>query len=274
LVPDDDGGRGENGAELAGGECFEGVQAGLVFGRGYAAQAIEAAQKIFGGSFSLQRVAFDAAGNEILVGIAPPAGKRDDMVEDAPTSDEPPQTIKAQAALARMNGLAPAAHLQEIHLLEVGPAGPLGEAGGHRALGRCGVYLVGQEDFDHVASQGAVDQAQGALGGETAHGVASGLVREANAAGEPNDRETELALAFEAAMPQEMGVDHALGKIEAQARHESIFELFPDECSIGFLVFHDLGSLAGIGKLTANRKKGERREHREHGDRSTERTEK
>jgi hypothetical protein len=35
-----------------------------------------------------------------------------------------------------------------------------------------------------------------------------------------------------------MGVDHALGKIEAQARDEIIFELFPDEFRIGFIVFH------------------------------------
>jgi len=116
------------------------------------------------------------------------------------------------------------------------------EAGGHSALVRRGVYLVRQKDFDQVASQGTVDQAQSALGSETAHSVASGLVREANATGEPNDRKTELALAFEAAVAQEMGVDHALGKIEAQARHENIFELFPDECSIGLLVCHGLGS--------------------------------
>jgi hypothetical protein len=93
-----------------------------------------------------------------------------------------------------------------------------------------------------VASLGAVDQAQGALGGETAHGVASGLVREANATSEPGNRETELTLAFEAAMPQEMGVDRALGKIEAQAGRENIFKLFPDKLSIGFFVFHGLGS--------------------------------
>jgi len=60
----------------------------------------------------------------------------------------------------------------------------------------------------------------------------------ANARGEPDDRKTELALAFEAAMPQEVGVDRALGKIEAQAGHENIFELFPDEFSVGFFVFH------------------------------------
>jgi len=142
LVPDHDGGRGENGAELAGSEGFQGAQAAFEFGGGYAAQAIEGAQKIFGGGCSLLRVAFDAAGNEIAVGIAASADMRDDMVEDSPTSDKPPQTIKAQAALARMNGLAPAADLQEIHLLEVGAAGPAGEAGGHSAIGRRGVDLL------------------------------------------------------------------------------------------------------------------------------------
>ena len=142
LICDHDGGRGEKGAELAGGERFQGAQADFELGRSQAAQAIEGAQKIFGGSFSLLRVAFDAAGNEIAVGIAPPADMRDDMVEDSPTSEEPPQTIKAQAAVARVNGLAPTAHLQEVHLLEAGAAGPPGEAGGHEALVRRGVYLL------------------------------------------------------------------------------------------------------------------------------------
>jgi len=55
-------------------------------------------------------------------------------------------------------------------------------------------------------------------------------------------------------MPQEMGVDHALGNIETQAWHENIVELFPDEFSIGFIVFHGLGSKE---ELTV-RSKGER----------------
>jgi hypothetical protein len=53
LISDDDGGRGENGAEVARSECVQGAQAGVEFGRGQAAQAKEAAQKIFGGRFSL-----------------------------------------------------------------------------------------------------------------------------------------------------------------------------------------------------------------------------
>src|SRR5258708_752801 len=72
LLPHDDGGRGENGAELAGSECFEGAQAGFEFGGGYAAQAIEGAQKIFGGGCSLLRVAIDATGNKSAVRNSPP----------------------------------------------------------------------------------------------------------------------------------------------------------------------------------------------------------
>jgi len=242
LLRYDDGGRGENGAELAGGERVQGAKAAFEFDRSQAAQAKEGAQKIFGGRFSLLGVAFNAAGNEIAVGIAASTGSRDDVVEHSPTSDETPQAIKAMAALARMNGLTPAADLQEVQLLEVAAAWPPGDARGHCALVRCGVHLVRQQDFDQVTSLAAVHHAQGALGSEAAHGVASGPVRKANATGEPDDRKTELALAFEAAMPQEMGVDRSLGKIEAQAGHENIFELFPDEFSVGFFVFHGLGS--------------------------------
>lgn len=93
-----------------------------------------------------------------------------------------------------------------------------------------------------MASLAAVHQAQRAFGSETAHGAASGPAGKARATGEPNDRKTELALAFEVAMPQEVGVHHALGKIEAQAGREDIFELLPDEFSVGFFGFHGLGS--------------------------------
>lgn len=142
VLRDDDGGRGEIGAELPGGERVQGAQAGVEFGRRQTAQAKEAAQKIFGGRFSLPGVAFDAAGDEITVRIAASAGPRDNMVEHSPTSDEAPQAIKALAALARMNGLAPAAHLQEIQLLEVAAAWPPGDARGHCALVWRGGYLV------------------------------------------------------------------------------------------------------------------------------------
>src|SRR5208282_3659914 len=77
---------------------------------------------------------------------------------------------------------------------------------------------------------------------KAAYGLARGPVREVSAAGEPANGKVKPGLPFEAAMPQEISVDDALGKIEAQARHEIIFELFPDELSIDFFVFHGWGS--------------------------------
>jgi hypothetical protein len=86
------------------------------------------------------------------------------------------------------------------------------------------------------------DQTQSTLGNEAAYGLARGRVRDMSVVPQPPNRKVELPFAREAAMPQKMGIDHALAKIQAQARHEIILELFPDECSIGFFVFHGLGS--------------------------------
>lgn len=232
------GGRAEDRAKLTGGEGLEGAEAGLEFGGGYAALAVQGAQKIFGAAFSFLRIALGTAGNEIAVRIGPAAGLRDDMVEDSPTNEKPPQTIEAPAALAHVNGLAPAQPLKEIHLLDVGAAVPPAKAGSQGRLLHRGVDLVRQENFDQMARLGAVNQAQGALGSEAAHGVASDGLRKAKATAEPDNSKAEFALAFEAALPHEIGIDDALGKIEAQARNEILFELLPEECSIWFVVFH------------------------------------
>jgi hypothetical protein len=242
VLRDHDGGRGEDGAELAGGERVEGAEAVFEFRGGQAAQTKEAAKKILSSHFSLLRVAFGTARNEVAVGIGPAAGLWDDVVEDPPTTEEAPKTIKAPAAIANMNGLAPAADRQEIHLFEVVGAGTPTEADGQRGLTGCVLYLVWQKDFGQVSGHSAVHQAKSALSSETADRLARGCVREANATGETGNGKTELALAFETAMPNEVVIDHALGKSEAQAGHENVIELFPEECGIGFVVFHSLGS--------------------------------
>jgi hypothetical protein len=107
------------------------------------------------------------------------------------------------------------------------------------------VNFVGQEEFDDVASAGAFYEAQSALFDESAHGLTSGSGGEANAAGQPEDGKAELGLPFEARVAQEMVIDHALNEIEAEPRHESVFDLFQDEggvgdAGVGFAVFHDL----------------------------------
>src|SRR5258708_33323560 len=104
LVSGGDGGRQEDGAEFAGGESVQGAQLGFEFGRGNAALAEEAAQKVFGGHFSLLRVAFATAGNQIAAGVAASASPWNDVVEDSPTTEEPPQTITAAGTVAHVNG--------------------------------------------------------------------------------------------------------------------------------------------------------------------------
>ena len=93
-----------------------------------------------------------------------------------------------------------------------------------------------------MASLRTGDQTQTTLGNKAAHGLARGRVRDMIVECEPPNGKAELRFAREAAMPHKMRVDHSLAKIEAQARHEIILELFPDECGIGFIVFHGLGS--------------------------------
>ena len=52
----------------------------------------------------------------------------------------------------------------------------------------------------------------------------------------PNGK-AKLRFACTAAMPQQVSIDHAVAKIEAQAGHENVIELFPEERSIRFIVF-------------------------------------
>jgi hypothetical protein len=88
---------------LAGGEQIHSAEAVGKFGGGYAALAAEGAQKIFRCGFSFLGIAFGAAGNEVAVGIAAPAGKGDDMIEAARARSELGQAIEAEAPVARVN---------------------------------------------------------------------------------------------------------------------------------------------------------------------------
>jgi len=57
----------------------------------------------------------------------------------------------------------------------------------------------------------ALDQAQNASRNQATHRLASGFLRETNTAGKPGHRKAETELAFEAAMPEKMRVDSAVG---------------------------------------------------------------
>lgn len=228
----------EHGAEFAGGEGVQSAEAVGKFGGGYAALAAEGAEKIVGGGFAFLGVALGAAGDEVAVRVLSSAGERDDVVEAAGARGELGQAVEAEAAVARMNGRAARFRSQEIRLLDAGGAWTAGEATRHRSVRSGGVNLVWQKNLDHVARAGAFEEAKSALLDESTHRLARGSFREPNAAGEPLNGKAEPELAFKAGVAQEMIIDHALNEIEAQARDELVFDLFPDEQGIEFFVFH------------------------------------
>ncbi len=226
------------GPELAGRKRFDRSQPSSEFGGRQTPVAVERAQKTLCRGFSFQCVAFCAGGNDVAVRIAAPPHLRYHMIEAAHPGGQPPQTIEAHAAFARMNGLPQRLRLQEIHLLEVARAGPPRRAA-RDSIRTDGTNLAGQPDLDDVAGFRAFDQAQSPLGHQAPHRQAHGPGREAVAARKPKNRKAQPQPVFQPAMPQQMRIDGALGECEAQPRHQNIFELFPDEDSIGFADFHD-----------------------------------
>ena len=61
------------GGGLAGGEGVESAETGVEFGGGDAALAVEPAEEMGGGTLAFERIAFEAGGNQVAVGVAPGA---------------------------------------------------------------------------------------------------------------------------------------------------------------------------------------------------------
>jgi len=105
--------------EFAGGEGFEGAEAGVHFGGGEAAVAEEPAEKIGGRAFAFQRIAFEAARDQVAVGIRAALGERHDVVEDLDARVGASQAIETVAAFAEVDGLAESAGLEEVEVFEI-----------------------------------------------------------------------------------------------------------------------------------------------------------
>ena len=137
--------------ELAGSEGVEGAEAGVELGGGQAALAVEPAEKIGGGTFSFERIAFEAGGNQVAIGVAPRPGAGHDVVEALDTRVGAAQTIKTMAAFAEVDGLAQGAGLEEVEVFQVGGlrgAGGAADGDGARHGGQAGAKaanLIGQE---------------------------------------------------------------------------------------------------------------------------------
>ncbi len=234
--------------ELAGSEGVEGAETGVELGRGDAAFAVEPAEKMGGGTLAFERIAFEAAGNQVAVGIAPRPGAGHDVVEALDARVGAAQAIKTMAAFAEVDGLAQGAGLEEVEAFEVeGLRGAGGAADGPRHGGQAlpggqagakAANLIGQAHVNDVASFAATDEAEHTEDDEAADRFTHGAGADANAAGEPGHGEAELELAFETAVADEMRIDGAVGDGQAQPREEKVLELYPKMLEIQFFAFH------------------------------------
>ena len=138
-----------------------------------------------------------------------------------------------------MDGLAQSLGFHEIGVLDAGGDRQPGRAAGGDEIGAEGANLFRQADHDHVTDLVAFDQAQGVVIEEAAQRTTRGHLAEADTPGEPENGKAEAEPPFETTVAQKMRIDGALDDGEAQARHEKIFELFPEVFGVWFLVFHD-----------------------------------
>jgi hypothetical protein len=108
------------GPKLARGEGIKGTLAAGEFGTGQAAFAVEPAEEILRAPLPFLRIAFQAGGDKVAVGIAPQLRTRHDVIEAPHRGCEPAQTVKAEPALPRVDGLPQRLGLHKIDLLEAG----------------------------------------------------------------------------------------------------------------------------------------------------------
>jgi len=224
--------------KLAGGEGVEGAETGVELGGGDAALAIEPAEKIGGGTLSFERIAFEAGGNQVAIGVAPRPGTGHDVVEALDARVGAAQTIKTMAAFAEVDGLAQGAGLEEVEVFQVGGLRGAGGAAYGDCAGAKAANLIGQAHANDVAGFAATDEAERTEDDEATDRFTHGAGADANAAGEPGHGEAELELAFETAVADEMRIDGAVGDGQAQPREEKVLELYPKMLEIQFFAFH------------------------------------
>jgi hypothetical protein len=102
--------------ELAGGEVIEGAEAAGELVGAQAAVAVERAHKFFRVALGLERIAIQAARDEVAARIGAELRLRHDVVDALLMGHEPAQAIEAAASLAAVDGAALRMGPEEIGL--------------------------------------------------------------------------------------------------------------------------------------------------------------
>jgi len=105
--------------------------------------------------------------------------------------------------------------LEEIHVLNTISARLPGSVASPLGMGAHAGNFLGQAYLRHVTGLAAFDQAQCALRGQPANGLARRAHGKVDITGQPWNRKPQPPLTFQAAVPHEMGIDHVVDNREA-----------------------------------------------------------
>ena len=194
-------------AEFAGGEGIQGAEAGGKLDLGQAALAMQPPEKICRGEIVFLAVALVTAGNQVAPGIIPELCKRDDVIQAAGCGGNAAQAIKAAAPFSGVNGPAQPRRFQEVEIVEIERASTACGAAGNLAWASR-ANLAGDAHLDHVTRFAALHQAQDAVPNEAAHRLADGRSGKVRTTSEPGEGELQPKLSLEAAVADEMRIDH------------------------------------------------------------------
>jgi len=169
-----------------------------VFFGGEAAFAVENAQIVGSGHVGFEGVAFEAAGNEVAIGIASGADTRDHVIEAADVRGSAAKTIEADAAFAIVKSFAEGPSAHEVGGFESGRRSGIGRGAVEvMVIGDDGVAgvesgdLLGAAHLDDVAEFAAFDEAESAEFIEATDGQADGSTGKAETFGDGADGKRE-----------------------------------------------------------------------------------
>jgi len=134
-----------------------------------------------------------------------------------------------------------------------------GEFPGRGRVRQAGGDFVGQKNFQEAAERAAVEETHDLFAGQHAEIVSRGAGAQANGAGEVVARDAHGAASFEAGVAQQVDVQRALVRREAQRGEQHVFHLAPDESEIEFDGQEMNPQITQITANAAERQKRERR---------------
>ena len=208
----------ERGEEVAGLEGLEGGEAGVEVGRGEAPIAVEQAEEFVGGTVALLGVAVEATGDDVAVGVVAVGAHGHGVVIAGGLGVEPTQAVEAGEVLAEQDGGAHAGVMEAVGVVELGG---IAFGAGMEAAGD----VSGDEDFDTVSGDAALEDADEALLREVAEMITRGGVAGAEATSECAIGNASDAAAFGVGVAQEMVVEGAFAGTEAEVGNEVVFDL-------------------------------------------------